>query len=102
MSKKSKTTLDTTATLYNQSMLNGGWKIDARVQTTNGNALELTITQPVDQSSVTKILLYNTNLQELCDFGIKLSKIASELIRVDFAKLVTKFDAQKRLKKINK
>ena len=80
MSKK-KTSLDTRATLYNQGMLNGGWKIDAWVQTTNGNALELTITQPVDESSVTKILLYNTNLRELCDFGEKLTKIASELMR---------------------
>ena len=47
---------------------------------TNGNALELFITQPVDNSFVTSITLYNTNLQKLRDFGKNLHEIADKLI----------------------
>jgi len=83
MSKKIRTIMDTRATLDNRG---GGWKVDAHIVTTNGNALELTITQPVDESSVTKILLYNTNLQELCGFGEKICKIASLLMRKEAEK----------------
>lgn len=74
--------INPTVTLNNKefNMLGGDWKIDLKVVTTNNNAIELTITQPIDQAMEFKVVLYNTNLIGLRDFGEKISQIANHII----------------------
>jgi len=58
-----------------------GWKLEAKIVTTNGNALELKITQELNGSIEQSILLYCADLQNLSNFGKELATVADDLIK---------------------